>query len=373
MAYYTLAKTIKEKKIKASQLTDEVFDYIFFGKGNAATLVKTSGLDKKTIDELREQFEYFYPFDLRTSGKDLVQNHLTFSIFHHVAMWEDPQLWPRAFGVNGYVNVGGEKMSKSRGNFIPLRDLVKKYGADLTRITIAASNENMDDADWRDESVQTYDSRINYLFELVAQLKKAKGKTSGNIEKNLESRLQEIIKASTEAYEQMKFRSATQHALFGLISEIKSYIDRIGGIANCNKKILDEPVEAVIKLIAPLTPHVAEELWSKLGKKSLVSTEKWPVARKEKIDKKIMQLEETYKKTIEDIKQVAKLAKTKAEHLCLYFAADEELAYFQDSMKHLKKIGFKKISLFRSVDPKIYDPQDKSKRAKFGRPGIFIE
>jgi leucyl-tRNA synthetase len=371
MAYYTIAKTINEKKIKSEQLADEVFNYIFFGEGNITNLVKTSGLDKKTIEEMREEFEHFYPFDLRTSGKDLVQNHLTFSIFHHVAMWDEDK-WPQAFGVNGYVNVGGEKMSKSKGNFIPMRDLVKKHGADLTRINIAASNENMDDADWREDSLHTYNSRINYLFELVSQLKKAKGKTPRNIEKYLESRLQELISASTESYEQMKFRSASQYALFGLINEIKSYIDRMGGIANCNKKILDEAVEAVIKLVAPLTPHVAEELWSKTGKKSLVSTEKWPEPQPEKIDKKIMQLEETYKKTLEDVKQVAKIAKAE-DHLCLYFATDEELAYFKDSTEHLEKLGFKKISLFKSTDPKAHDPQDKGKRAKFGRPGIFLE
>lgn len=211
------------------------------------------------------------------------------------------------------------------------------------------------------------------MFGLVSELKKAKGKTSRNIEKYLESRLQELIDSSTKAYEQMKFRSASQYALFGLINEIKSYIDRVDGIANCNKEILGEAVETVIKLIAPLVPHASEELWSKVGKKSLVSIKKWPEPTTEKINKKIMQLEETYKKTLEDVKQVSKLAKDKAEHLCLYFATDEELAYFKDSIKHLDKLGFKKISLFKSTDPKAHDPQDKAKRAKFGRPGIFLE
>lgn len=380
MAYYTLAKTLNEKKIEADKLTDEVFDYIFFGEGDVAELAKSSGLDKKIIEELRKEFDYFYPVDLRTSGKDLVQNHLTFFIFHHVAIWNDHQRWPHSIGVNGYVNVGGEKMSKSKGNFRPLRDLVKKYGADLVRINIVASNENMDDADWRDESVQTYNSRINYLFELVSQLKKAKGRTAQNrnIEIYLESRLQELVKTSTESYEQMKFRSATQSAFFGLTNELKAYIDRAGGVENCNKKILSKAIETVIKLIAPLMPHVAEELWNKTGKKSFVSIEKWPVAQVEKINKRIMRLEDTYKKTREDIKQIVKLAKVKEKeelmsHLCLYFATDEELEYFRASMENLKKLGFKKISLFKSFDPKIYDPQDKAKRAKFGRPGIFLE
>jgi leucyl-tRNA synthetase len=373
MAYYTLAKTIDERNVKAKNLTDEVFDYVFFGKGDEKEISESSGLDKDIIEELRREFDYFYPVDLRTSGKDLVQNHLTFFIFHHVAIWDDASRYPKAIGVNGYVNVGGEKMSKSKGNFISLKALLKKHGADIVRINIVSSNENMDDADWREDSIPTYKSRINYLFELVADLKKAKGKKEGKIEKFLESRLQEIIQTSTEAYEQMKFRTAVQSALFGLTNEIKSYIDRVGGIKECNRKVLEKGVETLIRIVSPIIPHVSEELWSKMGKKQFVSTEKWPEPQPEKIDKRIMMLEETYKKTIEDIKQVEKLAKKKAKHLCLYFATDEELDYFQDSMNYLKRLGFEKISLFRSISPDIYDPQNKSKRAKFGKPGIYLE
>ena len=376
MAYYTIAKTINEKKIKADQLTDEVFDYIFLGRGDVSKLVKTSGLDKNTIEELRDEFEYFYPFDLRTSGKDLVQNHLTFCLFHHVAMWDNPSKWPRAFGVNGYVNVGGEKMSKSKGNFRPMRDLVDKYGADLTRINIVASNENMDDADWRDDSVQTYDSRIRYLLELIPKLKKMRAKPTASgrgIDFYMQSRLQQIINASSEAYENMRYRTAVQHALFGLLNEIKWYVERVGKINECNKEIMYDAVETAIKLVAPVMPHMAEEIWSKMGNKSFVAVQPWPVADGKKIEGDALELEDIYKKTIVDIKQVKKLAGKAPPHLCLYFATEKELAYFNESKDHLKKQGFKKVSLYKSSDKRIHDPQNKAKRATYGRPGIYVE
>jgi len=150
MAYYTIARIINEKKIDAEKLTDEVLDYIFLGKGNPKKLAKKVKMSEKILKEMHEEFDYFYPVDLRTSGKDLLQNHLTFYLFHHTAIWDDPKYWPKIIGINGFVNVSGTKMSKSLGNVIPLADLVKNVGADLVRINLVASNEGLNDADWRD-------------------------------------------------------------------------------------------------------------------------------------------------------------------------------------------------------------------------------
>lgn len=379
MAYYTIRKTIVENDVKAEQLTDEVFDYIFFGKGDATKLSKDNNIDKNVLEEMKRQFEYFYPYDLRTSGKDLVQNHLTYSIFHHVALWDADKGWPKAYGVNGYVNVGGEKMSKSKGNFIPLIDLVKKHGADLTRINIVASNENMDDADWREESLPTYDSRFRYLFNIISKAKRMKDQEGDKnlkaIDIYMNSRLQETIEATTEAYEKMKYRSATQYALFGLLNDLRWYIERSGtGKLNaCNKEVVYDVIESLVKMIAPLTPHVAEEMWIKLGNEEFVSTAAWPKMDKTKFDKDVIQLENSYKKTLEDIKQVQKLAGDASKRLCLYFATAKEFLYFNESKDHLKKIGFKEVSLYKPGDKEVHDPAEKAKRAKYGKPGIFVE
>jgi leucyl-tRNA synthetase len=378
MAYYTLANTINENKVEPKNLPDEAFDYILLGKGDLSALVKTTGLKKDVLQRLREEFTYFYPSDLRNSGKDLIQNHLTYYLFHHVAIWEnDPSKWPQAIGANGYVNVKGEKMSKSKGNFIPLADLVKKFGADLVRINIVASNENMDDADWREESIGTYDSRLRYLFELVPQLKNAKVTQVRPIDLWMQSRMHESIKQSEDHYDHMRFRSATQHSMFALTSDIKWYVERVGGVSNCNKAILSSAVEALVKMVAPLVPHSSEELWSKMGNKSLVSLESWPKFDQSKIDKNALQMEEMYKKTLEDVKAVRALAedKTKAmpTKLFLYFVTDKEMDMFKQSIEHLKKEGFVEVSLFKSQDEKAYDPQMKKGRAKFGKPGIWME
>ncbi|MBI2543118.1 MAG: leucine--tRNA ligase [Candidatus Aenigmarchaeota archaeon] len=373
MAYYTIARIINEKKIPAEKLTDEVFDFVFLGKGNLKDVSKKSGLDEKIMTAMKEEFEYFYPVDMRNSAKELVQNHLTYALFHHVAIWDNPKYWPRSYGVNGFVTVSGEKMAKSKGNIIPLKDLISKYGADLVRINIATSNENMDDADWKEDSLKTFASRLEFLEELVEDYKKATRKSMNNLDSYMETILQQCIKEATENYEVMKFRSGIQFSVFQLLNEVKNYIERCNGIKNCNKDVLKNCVAAALQLIAPFTPHGSEELWNKMGNKDLISSGHWPAYDEKKINTKLIELESIFKKTQEDVNQVIKLS-GKKKNAYLYFVTDKELDHFKESEGYLKKLfGFKKLALFKSSDQKKYDPQNKASRAKYGRPAIYIE
>ncbi|MBI5872371.1 class I tRNA ligase family protein [archaeon] len=373
MAYYTIARIINEKKIDADKLTDEVLDYIFLGKGNPKQLAKKVKLNEKILKEMHEEFDYFYPVDLRTSGKDLVQNHLTFYLFHHTAIWDDPKYWPRVIAVNGFVNVHGTKMSKSLGNVIPLKNLVEAIGADLVRINIAASNEELNDADWRDESVVGYKTKLQFLFDVVSNFKKAKRKSLDEIDLFVQSKMQEHVKNATESYEVMKFRSAAQHALFNATNDLRWYIDRVGGLKNCNKKILAESLNDTIKMISPLVPHMAEEFWEETGGKGFVSIAEWPKFDEKKINKNAIELEEIFKKTIEDLRNVIKLA-GKKNNLYLYFVTDKEFDHFNQSVDFIKKqFKFKQIKTFKVSDKKKHDPQNKSSKAKFGKPGIYLE
>jgi leucyl-tRNA synthetase len=70
--------------VKPEQLTDEVFDHVFLGAPTPATEIPEA-----TLKAMRSEFTYWYPFDLRVSGKDLIQNHLTFSIYNHAAIFPE--------------------------------------------------------------------------------------------------------------------------------------------------------------------------------------------------------------------------------------------------------------------------------------------
>ncbi|CAG8681744.1 10399_t:CDS:2 [Cetraspora pellucida] len=114
MAYYTVAHllhggTLDGSKpgplgIQASEMTDQVWDYIFCD-GSFPT---TSSITQEKLDKLKREFKYFYPLDLRVSGKDLIPNHLTFFIYNHVAIFPEFN-WPRGVRSNGHLQINGEK------------------------------------------------------------------------------------------------------------------------------------------------------------------------------------------------------------------------------------------------------------------------
>jgi len=126
MAYYTIAHLLQgdlngstpgKLGITADQLDDGVFEYVF----KKGAYPEGCQIPEDKLKAMKYEFDYWYPMDLRCSGKDLIRNHLTMSLFNHAAIWEDKDMMPRGFFTNGYVMVDGEKMSKSLGNFLTVR------------------------------------------------------------------------------------------------------------------------------------------------------------------------------------------------------------------------------------------------------------
>ncbi|KXZ46771.1 hypothetical protein GPECTOR_41g736 [Gonium pectorale] len=153
MAYYTVAHILQKgdmygkdtSGIAPEQLTPEVWDYIFLGK----EAPKDCAIAPDALAAMRREFEYWYPFDLRVSGKDLIQNHLTFALYNHTAVWAaDPAKWPRAIRCNGHLLLNSEKMSKSTGNFKTLREAIGEYSADAMRWALADAGDGLDDANF---------------------------------------------------------------------------------------------------------------------------------------------------------------------------------------------------------------------------------
>jgi leucyl-tRNA synthetase len=89
-------------------MTPEVWDYIFYK--NAEFPVSTK-IPKDSLNLMKQEFEYWYPVDLRCSGKDLIQNHLTFFIYSHCALWPDDETkWPVSIRANGHLLLNSAKV-----------------------------------------------------------------------------------------------------------------------------------------------------------------------------------------------------------------------------------------------------------------------
>jgi leucyl-tRNA synthetase len=228
MAFYTINKHIKQHDIKPEMLTRNVFNYIFYGKGDAKEVALQSGINGEVLEGMRKEFLHWYPVDLRVSAKELVPNHLTFFIFHHVALFP-PEQWPKAVGVNGMLMIEGKQMHKSKGNFVAMKNAIEDYGADATRCALMLAAEGMDDPDWRSESVRDVRNKLESFYSFAKNvIENAMDEENEHLERWLMSTLQHRIVDVTENLEQMKTRTALETAFFEVWNDFRWYIRRKG-------------------------------------------------------------------------------------------------------------------------------------------------
>lgn len=319
MAYYMVSKFVNAGAIKAQQLTPEIFDYVFYGLGKADQLSKQSGGDQRVIEKMREEFLYWYPVDLRNSGKDLVGNHLTFFIFHHVALFEQ-RYWPRAIGVNGFMSAEGRPMHKSQGNWVPLWKACEEYGADAVRCTALLAAEGMDDPDWRSESVRDVKNRLESMVHLVEAIagRPDERASNGHLETWLMGRIHAKAKQVSEAIEKLKTRTALALALYDVWNDLRWYERRA---EKPNSKIVKEFMLIWIRLLAPFCPHLGEEAWRAMGQHGFVSAAEWPKVDRIEVDARSDELEQHVRQTLEDTQEIIATTKISPKKVHYYTAA----------------------------------------------------
>lgn len=133
-----------------------------------------STLPREKADLMKHSFSYFYPFDIRSSGKDLIPNHLTFCIYNHAALFPDTQ-WPRSMRTNGHLMLNGQKMSKSKGNTLTMRESVDKFGADATRLSLADAGDGIEDANFDEKTANANILRLHTLVGWCEEMSSAEG------------------------------------------------------------------------------------------------------------------------------------------------------------------------------------------------------
>jgi leucyl-tRNA synthetase len=314
MAYYILAKYVNAG-MKIDNLPPEFFEYIFLNNGDAAAVAKLTGLPQETVQEIHDDFAYWYPVDLRTSGKDLVANHLLFFLYHHVAIFPE-RLWPKAIAVNGFVSLEGKKMSKSKGPLLTLREAVAENGADVTRLYILGNAEGTADVDWRNDGVESTHAHMERFYNLAREIL-ADESLDENAEKTLIdrwmlSRLQRRIAEATTAMENIQTRRALQSAFYLLFNDLRWY-QRRGG-----KNQLRAILSAWVRMMSPFTPHVCEELWAAGLGEGYASLAAWPVADEALIDVKAEKAEDLLERTLNDVQEIVNVTRAKPVKITLY-------------------------------------------------------
>lgn len=324
MAYYTIVKELRRREIRAENLGDDVFDYIFLGEGDPSEIASRHGLSLKDLKALREEFLYYYPLDSRHSGRDLIPNHLTFFIFNHAAIFPK-ELWPRQIVVNGSVLMEGKKMSKSLGNILPLRDAIKHYGADSLRLAILITAELLTDANFSLSTMRTMSERLQRLYSEALEFKDLEAaEPSSREDAWILNKLQRLIKRVTESMEQMRIREALHLVLFDFEQDLQRYRRRKMKKPNEDPSMvatLKRVMEVRVRLLAPMAPFTSEEVWELIGGKGFVSIAEWPKPEESLIDERLEADEGLIQSLLDDTRSIISLIKG-GRRVIYYTASD---------------------------------------------------
>jgi len=363
MAYYVIVKHIKENNIQPYQLTDAVLDYLFLGVGDLEKVSKEANLDPTVLERIRCEFIYFYPLDSRHSGRDLVPNHLTFMIFIHTAIFP-AKLWPHQIVVNGSVLMEGQKMSKSLGNIIPLREAIETFGADPLRLAVLITSELLQDADFSSSLPRSMRDRLEHFHRFATEATQMRRDIGDEplttIDRWMLSRLHEHIKMSTEAMDKLMVRKAIHNALYMLDRDFQWYLRRIaeerenperkGAIARVFTDVLD----AQVRMLAPVVPHICEEIWENMGEADFVSMTSWPTYKEEQVDIKAEENESLVRSVLDDTLNIIKVTGIAPKKVCYYAAAQWKWKIY---LKSLEKSVSTRITLSDLMKELMKEPE----------------
>src|SRR2546425_126666 len=439
MAYYTIAHALQGGALRshvpwAQRLDDAFFDYVFLGKGSPRAVAGRLGLEVKVIEDLRQEFVYWYPVDLRNTGKDLVQNHMTFCLFVHAAVFPK-ELWPRGYGVNGWVRLEGRKMSKSKGNVWYIRDAVREWGADPVRMAVANAGDGLDDPNLDLEFAATAAARLRDWFRFASARHGSRPERHG-IDAWFLSVLNRAIQATRASMEGMNYKTALRHGYFDIQSAWSWYLRRSEGRPSA--EVLRRFIEIQTKLLAPFAPHACEEIWHRIGGDGFVVNTAYPVAVADEIDRSAEAAESLLQATLADVREILKVTRIQPKRIALYTAPDwkvrvyelaralakegpirmnalmeralaepgmrerakevsayakrlgdelqhakpdeldrigsvEEFAMFRENAHFLTKEFRVSVDVFRADDSRRWDPTKKADHAVPGRPAIYVE
>ncbi|TEB18754.1 hypothetical protein C9890_0328 [Perkinsus sp. BL_2016] len=309
-AYYTVAHILHEGNldgslspngIKPEQVTDTVWDFVFGHTDNLEEVSTVSGINKSILERMRREFEFFYPVDLRTSGKDLIPNHLTFYLYNHVAIFPE-RFWPRGIRANGHLLLNSQKMSKSTGNFMTLFEACNEFSADATRIALADAGDGLEDANFLKETANAAILRLTLLLEFAKEVfgsnpTESLGsnlRSSGELiwaDRVFNAEIDRAISICEDAYEKTNFREAIKTAFFELSNARDRYRDVtcLHGSTGMHLDSLKRFVRVQVLLLSPVASHLSDHVWREIiGEEESIMRAKWPEMNEKTVNEALL-------------------------------------------------------------------------------------
>ncbi|MBT5468796.1 leucine--tRNA ligase [Candidatus Peregrinibacteria bacterium] len=205
------------------------------------------------------------PADMYIGGPEHACMHLIYSRFVTMALKDfgfiDTEEPFKRLVHQGLITNGGAKMSKSKGNVVSPDAFIEKYGSDTFRMYLMFMGPFTDGGDWNDTGINGTDRFVKRLWRLFDEFKFS---PNGREEKEVTSKLHATIKKVTNDMERLQFNTS-----ISALMELLNLLEKA-------EKIDEDTAKTMIKLLAPLAPHLAEEVWEKLSGDGFVIDQDWP-------------------------------------------------------------------------------------------------
>ena len=233
--------------------------------------------DKGPFDEA--EYNYWMPVDTYTGGIEHATMHLLYTRFFHKALRDmgitegnEPMMQLRNQGM--VLAEDHSKMSKSRGNVVAPDDLVNKYGADTVRAYLMFFARWEMGAPWDSQGIEGTVRWLRRVWTLFTDsiVPSASQTPPSEVLRILRRRVHQTLRRVTSDFENFEFNTIIS-ALMELLNEM--YKAREVGAVGTPE--WEEATDIYLKMLAPIAPHIAEELWTnQLGKPYSIHQQEWP-------------------------------------------------------------------------------------------------
>ncbi|WP_265109236.1 leucine--tRNA ligase [Halosolutus halophilus] len=254
----------------------------------------------------RERANDWMPVDQYVGGIEHAVMHLLYSRFFTKVLADHEGLEHREPFTNllaqGMVQLEGEKMSKSKGNVVSPQRIVEEYGADTARLFMMQAAQPERDFDWSEEGVRSTNAFLGRLKEMVEDYAADEPDGADDaVASYVASEIDATIAIATDEYDDLTFNKALRETQ-ELARTLRQYAEH----AEPHAETFERGLTAVVRLLAPVAPHVAEELSETLGHDEFVVDAAWPTAQvdRDRVEKRRRLVANT-REDVRDIVEVA--------------------------------------------------------------------
>jgi leucyl-tRNA synthetase len=230
----------------------------------------------------QKDYDYWMPVDTYTGGIEHATMHLLYTRFFHKAMRDmgitrGSEPWQQIRNQGMVLGEDNEKMSKSRGNVIAPDVLVERYGADTVRAYLMFFARWEMGAPWDSKGIEGSSRWIRRTWTLFTDdVVASRHAASPESLRALRRKVHQTLRRVTRNFEQFEFNTIVS-SLMELLNEMYKAREA-GAVAT---KEWAEAQELYLKMLAPIAPHIAEELWTETGHGYSVHTQTWPQVNEE--------------------------------------------------------------------------------------------